>query len=208
LILGDYDTPSSQLAPTLLAWAPGVAEPITVDGGSPRLDKQNAIVVPLAISQVSAGPLPVGFFAPRLVDATGQVGLSQYGAAVDNGSVTYEFSLPLAAGTHVSGLKITHLLAAGPFPPTGLVGAERTTCSDERGLGLVAIDVGGDFACEQRHRPAPERIFAARHRIGAPPARLGRRGELPGGIALAGGDGQSGELSTRANGRPDGKSIR
>ncbi|HEV2013634.1 MAG TPA: hypothetical protein VGR77_07110 [Candidatus Dormibacteraeota bacterium] len=122
LILGEYDTPSSQLAPTLLAWAPGVAEPIAIDGGSPRLDTQNAIVVPLAINQVSAGPLPMGFFAPRLVDATGQVGLSQYGAAVDNGSVTYEFSLPLAAGTHVSGLKITHLLAAGPFPPSGLVG--------------------------------------------------------------------------------------
>jgi hypothetical protein len=121
LLLGEYDTRSSQLAPTLLAWAPGVAEPITIDGGSPRLDTQNAIVVPLAISQVSAGPLPVGFFAPRLVDATGQVGLSQYGAAVDNGSLTYEFYLPLAAGTHVSGLKITHLLAAGPFPAGGLL---------------------------------------------------------------------------------------
>jgi len=122
LILGEYDTPSPQLAPTLLAWAPGVAEPITIDGGSQRLYTQNAIVMPLAINQVSAGPLPVGFFAPRLVDATGQVGLSQYGAAVDNGSVTYEFSLPLAAGTHLSGLKITHRLAAGPFPPNGLVG--------------------------------------------------------------------------------------
>jgi hypothetical protein len=122
LILGEYDTPSSQLAPTLLAWAPGVTEPITIDGGSPRLDTQNAIVVPLAISQVSAGPLPMGFFAPRLVDATGQVGLSQYGAAVDNGSVTYEFSVPLGPGTHVSGSKITHLLPVGPFPPGGLVG--------------------------------------------------------------------------------------
>ncbi|MDQ6879761.1 MAG: hypothetical protein M3082_19080 [Candidatus Dormibacteraeota bacterium] len=121
LILGEYDSPSSQLAPTLLAWAPGVAEPITIDGGSPRLETQNAIVVPLAISHVSAGPLPVGFFAPRLVDATGQVGLSQYGAAVDDGSLTYEFSLPLAAGTRVSGLKITHVLAARPFPAGGLV---------------------------------------------------------------------------------------
>lgn len=122
LILGEYDTPSSQLAPTLLTWAPGVAEPVSINGGSPRLDTQNAIIMSLPISQVSAGPLPAGFFAPRLVDATGQVGLSQYGAAVDNGSVTYEFSLPLAAGTQVSGLKITHLLAPGPFPPSGLVG--------------------------------------------------------------------------------------
>lgn len=123
LILGEYDTPSAQLAPALLAWTRGVAGPMTIDGVSRRIDTQNAIVMPLAITQVSAGPLPAAFFAPRLVDATGQVGLSQYGAAVDHGSVTYEFSLPLAAGTRVSGLKVTHMLAPGPFPPSSFVGA-------------------------------------------------------------------------------------
>ena len=108
LVLGEYDSPSAQLAPMLLAWMPGVAEPIAIGGKSPGLTTQNAIVMPLTISQVSAGPLPAAFFAPRLVDATGHVDLSQYGAAVDQGSLTYEFNLPLAVGSHVTS-------AASPF---------------------------------------------------------------------------------------------
>jgi len=121
LILGEYDTQSAQFAPTLLAWALDEVEPITIDSSRPRLKPQNAIVMPLAISQVT-GALPAGFVAPRLVDATGHVALDQYGAAVDNGSVTYEFSLPLPAGAGVSQLSIHHLLPVGPFPATGLVG--------------------------------------------------------------------------------------
>jgi hypothetical protein len=121
LILGEYDTPSLQIAPTLLAWLPGEAEPFTLDATKLKFQAQNAMVMPLTIGQV-IGPLPTGFFAPRLVDASGNVELSRYGAVVVGGAITYEFSLPTAEATAVSGMSIHHVLPRGQYSPTGLVG--------------------------------------------------------------------------------------
>jgi hypothetical protein len=120
LILGEYDRQSAQLRPTLIAWAPGVAQPFTIDGARPPIDSQNVFIAPLDIRQ-TAGQLPANFFAAQLVDASGKVDLSQYGATVDNGTLIYEFLLPSMIGSH--GLAIHHVLPAGPFPPGGLVSA-------------------------------------------------------------------------------------
>lgn len=119
LILGEYDTQSAQIAPTLIAWAPGVAQPFTIDGAQTRVDSQNLIIMPLDIEQAT-GRLPANFYSAQLVDASGKVDLSQYAAAVNNGTLTYDFRVPGASGS--SGLAIHHLLPPGPFPPNGLVG--------------------------------------------------------------------------------------
>jgi hypothetical protein len=110
----------------LIAWMPGEVEPFALDTGPTETQSQNALVVPLQVRQVT-GPLPAGFVAPRLVDMSGKIDLSQYGAAVQNGSLTYEFSVPTVLGTQISGLGIRHVVAQGPFPPNALVGPNGQT---------------------------------------------------------------------------------
>jgi hypothetical protein len=80
-----------------------------VSGSQPRTTAESAVVLSLPVDQIGTGPLPAGVASGRIVDVVGDSqGQGPPGMLmISNGSVTYEFSPPLAAGTQLSGVSLS-----------------------------------------------------------------------------------------------------
>jgi hypothetical protein len=91
-------------APLLVAWTHQPFQDVTVNGTHPRSTSESAVALSLRVDQIGTGSLPAGLTGGRIVDVVGD---SQGGPTgilnMQSGSVTYEFSVPLASGTHLTG---------------------------------------------------------------------------------------------------------
>jgi hypothetical protein len=95
--------------PMLVAWTHQPFQEITVSGSQPRTTSESAVALSLPVDQIGTGPLPAGVASGRIVDVVGDTqGQGPPGMLMmQNGSVTYEFSPSLAAGTQLSGVSLT-----------------------------------------------------------------------------------------------------
>jgi len=103
-----------QVQPMLVAWTNSPLEPMRISGPASRVQSENAVVLPLPIGYLNAGPLPAGFVPARLVTASGQVELGPGGIYIQGGGATFEFTPPLAPGVR---LAAASLGAANPYGP-------------------------------------------------------------------------------------------
>jgi hypothetical protein len=101
--------------PLLVAWTGESFQDVTVSGSRPRSTVQSAVALSLAVDQIGTGPLPAGVVSGRIVDVVGETTSGPPGMLLmQNGTVTYEFQPPLAAGTH---LEAASLSATNPYGP-------------------------------------------------------------------------------------------
>lgn len=114
--LGFKGTASTAIQPLLVAWTHRSLQDITVNGTQPRGTTETAVSLALPIEQVGSGSLPAGIVVGRIVDLTGEA--QQAGPpglfTLQNGSVSYEFTPTLAAGTHLSAASLN---SSNPFGP-------------------------------------------------------------------------------------------
>ncbi|HYM49174.1 MAG TPA: hypothetical protein VET65_01250 [Candidatus Limnocylindrales bacterium] len=101
-----------RIAPMVIAWTHDPVEAIQVNGVTPRLQMENAVVLPLAITEVASGALAAGLVPARLVDASGDVQIGPSGVFLNGGTATYELTAPLKAGARIVGAAIT---SANPY---------------------------------------------------------------------------------------------
>ena len=112
--LGFKGTPSAAIQPTLVAWTHQSFQGLSVNGAQPRKTTETAVTLSLPIEELGIGALGAGAVTGRIVDVTGETQpAGPPGAYVlQNGSVNYEFTPPLAPGTH---LVAAALNASNPF---------------------------------------------------------------------------------------------
>jgi hypothetical protein len=107
---------TSATSPLLVAWNHDAFQSVTVNGSRPRSTAMSAVALSLPVDQIDAGTLPAGVVTGRIVDVVGDS--SQNGPPgmlmLQNGSVTYEFTPQLAAGTHLTGVSVS---AVNPYGP-------------------------------------------------------------------------------------------
>ncbi|HEY9288097.1 MAG TPA: hypothetical protein VIT43_08760 [Candidatus Dormibacteraeota bacterium] len=106
---GSFKGTANYANPILVAWTHQSFQGVTVEGSHPRSTALTAVVVSLPVNQIGTGTLPAGVVNSRIVDVVGDSqGSGPPGMLVlQNGSVTFEFTPPLAAGTHLTGPSIT-----------------------------------------------------------------------------------------------------
>ena len=106
---GSFKGTANYVYPMLVAWTHQSFQGVTVNGAQPRSTALSAVVVSLPINQIGTGPLPAGVVNSRIVDVVGDSqGSGPPGMLVlQNGSVTFEFTPPMAAGTHLTAPSIT-----------------------------------------------------------------------------------------------------
>jgi hypothetical protein len=109
-----------RISPVLVGWTHDPLQTIRVNGASPSVQSETAIVVPLAVTQLTSGAIPAGLVYGRLVDASGDVQLGPSGVFINGGSATYELTAPLASGRQIAGLAIT---SANPYGPKFAIAA-------------------------------------------------------------------------------------
>lgn len=102
-LMGNGGPVSPRVSPLLIAWTHDPLQRIQVNGASPRVQSENAIVVPLAVTQLTSGTIPAGLVSGRLVDASGDVQLGPSGIYLNGGSATYELQAPLSPGRQITG---------------------------------------------------------------------------------------------------------
>lgn len=95
-------------APMVVGWTHQSLQDITVSGSKPRSTALSAVALSLPVDQIGTGTLPAGVIGSRIVDVVGDSqGQGPPGTlTLQNGSVTYEFTPNLAAGTHLTGASI------------------------------------------------------------------------------------------------------
>ena len=101
-------------APMLVAWTHESFQDLTVNGNHPRSTAETAVALSLSLDQIGTGSLPAGVVSGRIVDVVGDTqGQGPVGMLlIQSGSVTYEFSPSLAAGTHLTAVSLT---ASNPY---------------------------------------------------------------------------------------------
>ncbi|HEX3629994.1 MAG TPA: hypothetical protein VHW91_05975 [Candidatus Dormibacteraeota bacterium] len=106
---GSFKGSSSYGNPMVVAWTHQAFQDVTVNGSHPRGTALAAVAVSLPIDQIGTGSLPAGVVSSRIVDVVGDSqGNGPPGMLVlQNGSVTFEFTPPLAPGAHLSGVSVT-----------------------------------------------------------------------------------------------------
>ena len=115
--------------PLLVAWTHDAFQDLTVNGSHPRSTAESAVALSLPLDQIGTGSLPAGVVSGRIVDIVGDSqGQGPPGMIMmQSGSVTYEFSPPLTAGTHLAGASLTTSNPFGgrliPAPGAGTSGA-------------------------------------------------------------------------------------
>jgi hypothetical protein len=101
---GGFNGISSTIAPMVVAWTQQPYEQITVAGAHPRSTAESAVVIPLAIGTIGAGPLPAGLVVSRFTDIDGTTQNGPPGAVfMQSGTATYDFKPQLVPGTHLTG---------------------------------------------------------------------------------------------------------
>jgi hypothetical protein len=95
-------------APMLVAWTHDSFQDLTVNGSHPRSTAETAVALSLSLDQIGTGSLPAGVVSGRIVDVVGDTqGQGPVGMLmIQSGSVTYEFSPSLAAGTQLTGASL------------------------------------------------------------------------------------------------------
>jgi hypothetical protein len=106
---GSFKGISSANTPMLVAWTHESFQDLTVNGNHPRSTAETAVALSLSLDQIGTGSLPAGVVSGRIVDVVGDTqGQGPVGMLlIQSGSVTYEFSPSLAAGTQLTGASLT-----------------------------------------------------------------------------------------------------
>jgi hypothetical protein len=110
---GSFKGMSSAGPGLLVAWTREPFQDLTVNGSHPRTTAETAVALSLPLDQIGTGLLPAGVVSGRIVDVVGDSqGQGPPGMLLmQSGSVTYEFSASLAAGTHLSGVSLNSVNA-------------------------------------------------------------------------------------------------
>jgi hypothetical protein len=105
---GSFKGISSANTPLLVAWTHESFQDLTVNGNHPRSTAETAVALSLPLDQIGTGSLPAGVVSGRIVDVVGDTqGQGPVGMLlIQSGSVTYEFSPSLAAGTKLTGASL------------------------------------------------------------------------------------------------------
>src|SRR6266576_431098 len=106
---GSFNGISLVSTPMLIAWTHQPFQDVTVNGSHPRPTSESAVALSLPLDEIGTGSLPSGLVGGRIVDVVGDSqGQGPPGMLLlQSGSVTYEFSPPLAAGRHLTGAALT-----------------------------------------------------------------------------------------------------
>ncbi len=118
---GGFRGLNSSTVPVVVAWTKEPIEDVTINGSHPNSSAVTAVVLTVPVDQIGAGPLPVGVVTGRIVDLEGDAQQGPPGGIMlSNGTATYEFAPPLAAGTALTGASFS---ASNPYGPKGFPGA-------------------------------------------------------------------------------------
>ena len=107
------------ITPTVVAWSKQPGQEVTVAGSRPRTTSETAVVLPLPVTGIGAGAVPAGMVLSRFTDIEGDAQPASPGAVMmQNGTVSYDFTLPLAQGAHLDSASIdsTYSSPKGPGP--------------------------------------------------------------------------------------------
>ncbi len=106
---GSFKGSSGASTPMLVAWTHQSFQDLTVNGSHPRSTAETAVALSLPLDQIGTGSLPAGVVSGRIVDVVGDTqGQGPLGMLlIQSGSVTYEFSPSLTAGTQLTGATLT-----------------------------------------------------------------------------------------------------
>jgi hypothetical protein len=113
--------PTASSVPVVVAWTKEPIEDLTINGNHPNSSAVTAVVLTVPVDQIGAGPLPVGVVTARIVDLEGETQQGPPGGIMlSNGTATYEFAPPLAAGTALTGASFS---AWNPYGSQAFPGA-------------------------------------------------------------------------------------
>jgi hypothetical protein len=118
---GGFRGLNSSPVPVVVAWTKEPIEDVTMNGSHPNSSAVTAVLLTVPVDQIGVGPLPVGVVTGRIVDLEGDTQQGPPGGIMlSNGTATYEFAPPLAAGTALAGASFT---ASNPYGSQGFPGA-------------------------------------------------------------------------------------
>ena len=111
---GSFKGISFASTPLLVAWTHEPFQSLSVNGSHPRSTAESAVALSLPLDQIGTGSLPAGVVSGRIVDVVGDAqGQGPPGMLLmQSGSVTYELSPSLAAGSHLTSVSLT---ASNPY---------------------------------------------------------------------------------------------
>jgi hypothetical protein len=111
---GSFKGISFASTPLLVAWTHEPFQSLSVNGSHPRSTAESAVALSLPLDQIGTGSLPAGVVSGRIVDVVGDAqGQGPPGMLLmQSGSVTYELSPSLVAGTHLTSVSLT---ASNPY---------------------------------------------------------------------------------------------
>src|SRR5258708_19691627 len=77
-------------------WTTQPYEHVTAAGSQARATTETAVVLPVAVDSIAAGPVPAGMVVSRFTDIEGDtVPGPPIGVQIQNGTVTYNFPPPI-----------------------------------------------------------------------------------------------------------------
>ena len=105
---GSFKGVYAPATPIVVVWTRHAFQDVTVNGDHPRSTALAAVALSLPVDQIGTGTLPAGVITSRIVDVVGDSqGQGPPGTLVlQNGSVTYEFSPNLTAGTRLTAVSV------------------------------------------------------------------------------------------------------
>jgi hypothetical protein len=122
----------TSIVPQVVAWTKQSFQDVTVNGVRPHAHSETAVAVTLPVEQIGAGLLPAGLVSGHIVDFEGDINQQGPPGAlmIQNGTVTYSFTAPLASGVHLTGASIS---ATNPYSGKGpgVAGNQPTTTRGE-----------------------------------------------------------------------------
>ena len=106
---GSFKGISFASTPLLVAWTHEPFQSLSVNGSHPRSTAESAVALSLPLDQIGTGSLPAGVVSGRIVDVVGDAqGQGPPGMLLmQSGSVTYELSPSLVAGSHLTSVSLT-----------------------------------------------------------------------------------------------------
>jgi len=106
------------ITPMVVGWTTQPYEHVTVAGSQARATTETAVVLPVAVDSMAAGPVPAGMVISRFTDIEGDtVPGPPIGVQIQNGTVTYDFAPAIASGMHLTSAALdatTQLKFGGP----------------------------------------------------------------------------------------------
>ena len=103
---------ASRITPVLIAWTHDPLQSLQVNGGTPRLASESAVVLPVTLAGPISGIVPAGLLTARLVDSTGDLQFGPSSIILNGSSATYELAMPLVPGTRLVNPTVT---STNPF---------------------------------------------------------------------------------------------